>query len=120
MNTVALLRAIGGAEVKRPAKPERLTDPLADRITAKLALADLWRSGVTIEVTRDQTRVSLRVFLPEIAQGGRAHDHERAQSIRRVLSEALIDADFRSVFTDALWCDKGGRGWSVVGRGQAR
>lgn len=103
------------------AKPTstRLSDPLTTLITNRLILADLWRSDSSIQTTRDPSRIGLSVFLPELTQGDRQHDHERAQAIRRVLTESLMEAHFRSVFTDALWCGSGKRGWRVVARAQS-
>ena len=104
MSTMALLRAIGGAQAHRSDPPTPATDPLADRVTATLMLADLWRSGSTIEATREDIRTILGVFLPNLLQGDRQQDHERAQAIRRVLAEHLISEGYRSIFTDAFWC----------------
>ena len=98
--------------------PAPLSDPLATKVTHALMLADLWRSGSTIETTREDARTTVGVFLPNLIQGDRQHDHERAQAIRRVLAEHLIAAGYRGVFTDAFWCAKGDRGWRVVAKGQ--
>lgn len=98
----------------RQAEP---ADPFVTSITRALMLADLWRSGSTMEATREDIRTTLGVFLPNLLQGDRQQDHERAQAIRRVLAEHLISEGYRSVFTDAFWCAKGDRGWRVVAKG---
>lgn len=99
-------------------RPAKLSDPFVTALTRALMLADLWRSGSTIETTREDARTTVGVFLPNLIQGDRQHDHERAQAIRRVLAEHLIAAGYRAVFTDAFWCAKGDRGWRVVAKGQ--
>lgn len=105
------------AEVETAVSAKK-TDPGVDAVITGMVAADLWRHDVSVELTRDGSRVSLRVLLPEVVQGGRTHDAERAQRIRSVVAEALRADGYRGIFTDALWCERGTKGWAIIARGQ--
>jgi hypothetical protein len=99
-----------------PAVVAPLRDPLGDAVTRALVMADLWRSGSTLELEGDGRQVRVRVHLPERSQGDRSQDQEVAQRMRAIIMAALVDEGFGAVFTDALWVERDGRGWAVVAR----
>lgn len=96
--------------------PVRLRDPVGDALTLALRDADLWRSGISMDLEVMEPRVSARLRLPEREQGSRGLDQEVAHRIRAVIAESLRQAGFGAIFTDALWSEAEGRGWTVVAR----
>lgn len=113
------LRALGWtkAPVVAAVIPRRLSDPLGDAVTRALVIAKLWRHDATLGLERDHRRVSARLFLPEHAQSDRECGRQEAQKARHVMADALREEGFVAIFTDALWCERGTKGWAVIGRG---
>lgn len=103
-----------------PALPRRLSDPTGDAITHHLTDRGLWRFGTAMELTRDGTRLSIRIFLPECRQSDRADSHVEAHEMKTALVETLSLEGFVVKFSDALWTERGHRGWAVVAKATGR
>lgn len=109
------------ALVWRPPAPAaaRAVDPLEAAAKAALEEADVWRWSASLVLTRSDGLVALRFFLPARSQGARDTDKELAQRGRAALARVLASNGLERVFTDALWCERGGQGWAVVARAAA-
>jgi hypothetical protein len=122
MNAAALLlRALGGASPPpEPAAPARLSDPTGDALTHHLVDAGLWRFGAGMELTRDGSRLSIRIFMPEVSQSHRELGGIEAGKVREALVLALMTEGYIVKFSDSLWCERGHKGWVVLAKAQGR
>lgn len=109
-----LLRALGGAAVREAAAPVRLSDPAGDVIQAAILEARLWTNRTSMGLQRDGRRVTVRVFRPEDQQSDRAQGGDEATLLRAVITGALKSEGYAVRFSDALFCERGRKGWSVV------
>lgn len=118
------LRALGWSPPSRvvevPAIRARLSDPINDAITHGLVLAKLWHIDLGVSLTRDGRRVSVRVMLPEAAQGDRHVDRKTAEEIRHNVIATLAMERHTIKFHDVLFCERGRKGWEVVIRAEER
>lgn len=118
----AALRALGWVRTAKPIPapvsiPVRLADPTGDLLTAYLQEAGAWRYGANLGLERDGRRLTVRVFLRDLEtceKRGREERRDEATNVRAVLAAALQSEGYAVLFADALWNERGRRGWEVV------
>ncbi len=115
MIAFAALRALGWSRPP-PAPIGRLADPLGDAITAGLMGAHLWSFDTRVSLIGDAKAMTVRVFLPEDQQSDRSLGGYRATLVRAVVSDAMRGQGYVIRFTDALFCEKGTKGWAVLAK----
>lgn len=124
MTTIAFaaLRALGWVrpEPIAPPAPVRLSDPAGDAITRDLIEAGLWRYDCNIGLVRNGGRLTVRVFFPEHQQSDRSAGASHATLVKAVLEAALRAEGFSMRFVDALFYERGKKGWAVVACAQER
>lgn len=118
MNAIILLRAIGGAAVPVAAPADLPSeDPMAAGLLRRFKAAGIWRLGCGLDLIHTTGRVNARVFLTEFDQADRETGRQEANRMKDALRLAMQLEGAGGVFTDALWCERGTRGWAVIGRG---
>lgn len=115
MSVFDLLRFMGTpkAEIETPPSP-KLSDPLGTAITRAMIAAKLWDYDTQLGVERDGRKVGLNIFHPEASQADREVGRLNAIATKELLREILQAEGCTRVFIDALWCERGRKGWSIV------
>lgn len=65
-------------------------------------------------LVRDGRKVTIRLFLPEDQQSDRSLGADRSALTRAVMSAALRQGGYAVRVSDALFCERGQKGWSVI------
>jgi hypothetical protein len=117
--TFARLRALGNRPVAAPPPAPRLSDRAGDAITAHLVQSQLWRHDMQMELTRDNGRLSVRLFLPEHNQSDRELGRIEAIKVRHAVSQALTLNSHAVKFVDCFWQERGRKGWQVLVKARA-
>lgn len=120
MTAFAALRALGWMRPVPVEPPRRLSDPTGDAITHHLIDRGLWRYGAGMSLTSQPGRLCVRVFLPEHQQNDRSIGSGEAKAMRLALVEAMQIEGFTVLFSDAVFCERGQKGWDVVARAARR
>lgn len=115
MTAFAALRALGWSGSRTiAAPPTRAADPAGDLVTDALVSAGLWRMDGRLGLVRDGRKVTIRLFLPEDQQSDRSLGADRAALNRAVIASALQEGSYAVRVSDALFCERGQKGWSVI------
>ena len=80
----------------------------------------MWRHDTSMSLTRDGGRLSVRVFQPEYQQSDRCIGAGEAAALRGALIETLASEGFDVRFSDALFCERGQKGWAVLATARRR
>lgn len=111
-----LLKAFAKAHAEpEPPAPRRLSDPLQGALTEALRSAKLWAFDQQTSLERDGRNLTIRLFDPEHSQVAReTQDRREATEIKRVIIETLQANGYAIRFSDALFCERGKKGWEII------
>lgn len=112
MSAFAALRALALAAAPPTPPPVILAvvDPLDLAIRRAIP-------GLDVTVSRHPDRITARAFLRDPYQfGDRNALAETAHAHRRTLAATIAAEGLQVRFTDALWCERGRRGWEIIAR----
>lgn len=113
MTAFPFIRALGWKGEPIP-PPTRLSDRTGDAIIHHLTDAGLWTFSMGLELERDGVKLGVRIFMPECGQNYREMGRIEAAAVRQAAVTAVGLEGLLVRFSDAIWCDRGRKGWEVI------
>jgi hypothetical protein len=111
----ARFRAVLPTQAPTPAPlSRRLSDPFVSDLVGTLTEGGLYGDADSVELDRTEDTMSVHVMLKAQTTFAQTLEAERASLTKNVLMEMGRAAGWWPRFSDALWCERGSKGWRVT------